>query len=98
MDGAVFAVNRQHLQGPLARGLHDKLAGHDQRLLIRQAQLLSGADSLIGCHQPRSPVGSGNDEIHFGEGRSLHLPADFGHDLEGSAVLAQAEPFPEGLD
>jgi hypothetical protein len=60
----VLAVDRQQGRAVLAHGVHEQLAGHHQRFLVGQQDLLAGA----GGGQGRRQAGGADDGGHHGVG------------------------------
>ncbi len=65
-DGAVLAIHRQDRDAVVARGLHDEVAGHHQRLLVGQRDGFPGANGGQRGPQPHQAGCSGYDDIDIG--------------------------------
>src|SRR5208337_5437647 len=98
VDGAMFAVHRQDFGSPLPRCSCDQLTCRDKILLVRQPDSFSSLDRLIGCNQPRRPMGSRHDSINLRMCRSLDLPAHPTGDLNGWGNSKISKSLAQGLN
>ena len=94
----MFTVDRQEFSPPLPHRSCRQLTGRNQNFLIRQPYSFPGLDGLVGCHQSRSPVGGGQNDVNLGVRGSLDLPAHPTGDLNELGGSEMPQTLAQGRD
>nr|GEU28237.1 hypothetical protein [Tanacetum cinerariifolium] len=69
-DGVVFAIDGQQDGAGFGHGVHEQLAGHDQRFLVRQQDFLAGAGGGQRGRQARGADDGSHHAVDFGSRRN----------------------------
>ena len=74
MERAVFRVHGQNRGAGRARGRHQRLAGHDERLLVREGQCLAELHGFVCGREADRPHDAAEDDVGLGKRRHVHEP------------------------
>ena len=92
-DGAVLGVDRDDLTSAVARGAHHQLAGHDERLLVRERDPLPRRERRQRRRQPRRPDDPVHHDVHVRAGGGFDQTIDAGpHSASGIPHPAIHDP------